>query len=347
MDIEEGQRPRVVTGGMQGYQKCLLIFLGIGLLTMVIVLPLSFSGVEYYELGIRKQKSTGNIKLDKVYTGGRHLIGPDYTFKKFEATVHYEELKKIATFTKGTADSLGVAVEITCAMQYFLRPEDLKDLHQQYDLYYKPVVRTTANAAIKGRAAELSVSQFIRDRETVETELFKAVKRRLEGTCCLKDCAAKKACVPGCVEYSKCTTSQKGLFVEVRYFQFLDFDIHDDVKKKYFERVKEVEQKQQAQFDQDEKVVRKETERMKNEINNAAAEIAQNSSAQATVILAKAKAEALLKVEKARDTGLSYIYQQLNITKEAQKSAFNYLRTLRGQQNVKLNVGYQTLMARD
>ena len=86
---------------------------------------------------------------------------------------------------------------------------------------------------------------------------------------------------------------------------------------------------------------------MKNEINNAAAEIAQNSSAQATVILAKAKAEALLKVEKARDTGLSYIYKQLNITKEAQKSAFNYLRTLRGQQNVKLNVGYQTLMARD
>ena len=51
--------------------------------------------------------------------------------------MHYEELKKIETFTKGSADSLGVAVEITCAMQYFLRPEDLKDLHQQYDLYYK------------------------------------------------------------------------------------------------------------------------------------------------------------------------------------------------------------------
>ena len=47
--------------------------------------------------------------------------------------------------------------------------------------FYRPVVRTTANAAIKGRAAELSVSQFIRDRETVETELFKAVKLRLEG----------------------------------------------------------------------------------------------------------------------------------------------------------------------
>ena len=52
-------------------------------------------------------------------------------------------------------------------------------------------------------------------------------------------------------------------------------------------------------------------------------------------------------VEKARDTGLSYIYQQLNITKEEHKSAFNYLRTLRGQKNAKFNVGYNTLMAKD
>lgn len=52
-------------------------------------------------------------------------------------------------------------------------------------------------------------------------------------------------------------------------------------------------------------------------------------------------------VEKARDTGLSYIYQQLNITKEEHKSSFNYLRTLRGQKNVKFNVGYNTLMAKN
>lgn len=42
-------------------------------------------------------------------------------------------------------------------------------------------MRTTANAAIKGEAAKLSVSQFIRDRETVEQELFKALRARLEG----------------------------------------------------------------------------------------------------------------------------------------------------------------------
>lgn len=86
----------------------------------------------FFQLGLRKQRSTGKVKLDEVYTSGRYLIGPDYTFKTFTADTHYEELKKIVTFSKDK-----VEVEITCAMQYFLRPEDLKDMHQEYDLYYR------------------------------------------------------------------------------------------------------------------------------------------------------------------------------------------------------------------
>lgn len=90
------------------------------------------SGVFIYQLGLRKQRSTGKVKLDEVYTSGRHFIGPDYTFKTFNADAHFEELKKIVTFSKDK-----VEVEITCAMQYFLRPEDLMDMHQEYDLYYR------------------------------------------------------------------------------------------------------------------------------------------------------------------------------------------------------------------
>lgn len=60
--------------------------------------------------------------------------------------------------------------------------------------------------------------------------------------------------MPGCIQYSKCTSSQKGMFVEVRYFQFLNFDIHDDVKSRYLRQVTEREQEEQAQFELDEKV---------------------------------------------------------------------------------------------
>ena len=52
MDVEEGQRPSVDTGEMESWKKSLLIVLGIGLVVMTIVLPLSFKGVEYYEVSI-------------------------------------------------------------------------------------------------------------------------------------------------------------------------------------------------------------------------------------------------------------------------------------------------------
>ena len=42
--------------------------------------------------------------------------------------------------------------------------------------------------------------------------------------------------------------------MEVRYFQFLDFDIHDDVKSKYLRQVTRREEEEQAKYELDEKV---------------------------------------------------------------------------------------------
>lgn len=50
MADEEYGRPRVETGELEGWKKCLLIFLGVGILLMVIILPISFVGVEYYQV---------------------------------------------------------------------------------------------------------------------------------------------------------------------------------------------------------------------------------------------------------------------------------------------------------
>lgn len=47
---EYGGRPRVETGEGSWWKKCLLIFLGVGILLMVIIFPMSFVGVEYYQV---------------------------------------------------------------------------------------------------------------------------------------------------------------------------------------------------------------------------------------------------------------------------------------------------------
>lgn len=47
---EYGGRPRVETGEGSWWKKCLLIFLGVGILLMLIIFPMSFVGVEYYQV---------------------------------------------------------------------------------------------------------------------------------------------------------------------------------------------------------------------------------------------------------------------------------------------------------
>lgn len=83
-------------------------------------------------------------------------MGPDYTFKVFQANAHFVKLDQIAVWT-GT-----IEIKISCSFQYFLRKDFLPDLHEAYNVDYKPVVRGTAIDAIKGRAADLPIDDYIR-----------------------------------------------------------------------------------------------------------------------------------------------------------------------------------------
>ncbi|XP_068716761.1 uncharacterized protein [Montipora capricornis] len=320
--------------------SCVIAVIGIAALLILILIPMSFSGVDYYELGFKKQRSTGFVDIDKVYTSGRYFFGPDFTFKLFQANAHFIKLDEIAVWT---GDKL--EIKITCAFQYFLRKDFLPDLHEAYNVDYEPVVRGTAIDAIKGRAANLPIEDYIRNRENIESELFKALAKRVDG-CCRPTCPTNEEDMPPCgycISNNLCKSDQKGIFVEVRYFQLLAVDVHDDVKSRYLRQVIEAAEEERAQFELREKVVRKETEKHKNEIFNEAREIGQNASAQAAVINAQARADALGIVEKARSDGLKNMYAVLNITTDEDKAAFNYLRSLRQNNNIKLNVGYQAL----
>ena len=54
---------------------------GIGAILTVILVPMSFVGLEYYEMGFRRSKSTGTVDTDTVYDIGKHFLGPDGDFK--------------------------------------------------------------------------------------------------------------------------------------------------------------------------------------------------------------------------------------------------------------------------
>ena len=197
-------------------------------------------------MGFAKRKSTGTVDRSRVYTGGRHFIGVDYTFKKFRADAHIEVFQKMEFFNK---DKLSVTM--TFALQYFLIPEELKNLHDSYDLGYRPVLRNTVKAAIKDAATKYSVDEYRKERPKVATGLFNAAKLSLGGSCCYKDCK-KYVCMPGCLT-SNCS---KGLFAYLKYFQLEEVDITQQQEEKFLQTVIETEKRDTENFKQKEKVER-------------------------------------------------------------------------------------------
>ncbi|XP_076450018.1 uncharacterized protein LOC143286359 [Babylonia areolata] len=310
----------------------------VGTLLIAILLPTSFAGLEYYEYGFKRQKSTGEVDTDDVYPGGNYLVGPDFEFKKFTASAHFEVLRDVTVFA---SDKLEVKLDVT--FQYFLKKEDLHILHRNYDLYYQNVIRTSAIDALKGVAPNFKTRDFINNREELEASLFKAVRERLGGICCAKDCGLYEfACPEGCKNYTLCDDkTEKGLWVYVKYFQLGAVDIPSTVEERYLRALTQLEDADREILLQEAKVVRKDTEAKVRDIQNRAKEISQEAEADAKLMGSVATANYTAIVEKARAEGLKSLYQRLGLKTQELKNSFDYLRTLGTMENVHFTIDFQ------
>ncbi|XP_002735949.1 uncharacterized protein LOC100378672 [Saccoglossus kowalevskii] len=319
-------------------RTCILIIVGVVCVVLVVLLSISFSGVEYYQYGFPKRSSTGSVDTSKVYTAGKYAIGPDKTFKTFRAAAHVVMVDDIAIFTSDKLE-----VWLSCSFQYFLQPEHLALLHDTFDLQYQPILRGSGIDALKGAAPFYSTTDYIENRKMVEDALFEAIKKRLGGRCCKKGCEdSVEGCVPDCKRYDTCTIEDKGYFADVYYFQLAKVSITDDVISNNLLALTQLEDATKEGYLQEAQLVRKETEKQVNEIDNIAAEINQNATAMSELIIAKANAESRAVVENAHNMGLQLVYTELGLN-SAQKASFNYLRMLRDKENVHLSVDFGSL----
>ncbi|OWF44238.1 uncharacterized protein LOC110458644 [Mizuhopecten yessoensis] len=328
-------------GEVPVYGKAIIVVSAIAILLICILVPMSFSYLEYYEYGFIRQKSTGTVVLDKVYTAGRLFTGPDFEFKVFPADAQQVELSDITVFT---ADKLEVGV--TVYFQYFLRVEDLQLLHAAYDIYYEDLMKSSATDAVKGATTTFNTKQMITDRRVLEETLYTAVRERLGGTCCRKDCTAfVNACSVGCKPYSTCETVDKGLFADVKYFQLGNVAISNTVKERYMQSLILMEEAEAELLKQEAQVVRKNTTAIVQRTENEAEEILQQGTVEAAYIHSVANANYTAIIESARSEGLKAVFNRLGVSSQQYKSSFDYLRTLRGLTHVHLTVDFQQLIA--
>ncbi|KAL4222775.1 hypothetical protein ACF0H5_018815 [Mactra antiquata] len=316
-------------------------FVALVALLLVVILPLSFSTLEYDQLGFKRQKTTGSVDTSKVYSGGKHFVGPDYEFKVFKATAHLLDLHNIRVFTRDKME-----VSVTAHIHYFLRKDELPLLHSAYDIYYEDVMQSSAIDAIKGSIPVYNTTELRTKRAEIEKVMFDAVRERLGGKCCRPNCEQyKDACPPGCTPRDKCTDEDKGLHVDVKFFHLASIVIPNDIIERLMETLLLGEKNLREQHFQNASILRKDTAKMVADIQNQAKEIRESAESMSKTISIVAQAEYTSTIEKARSTGLKQLYDNLNIKTQEQKNSFDYLRTLRGLDNVHLTVDFQQRIA--
>ncbi|VDI49327.1 uncharacterized protein LOC143059524 [Mytilus galloprovincialis] len=310
---------------------------GIGLL--VILLPMSFHGLNYYEMGFKRQKSTGTVKLDKTYESGLHLIGPDFEFKVFPADSHDVNLYNIKAFT---SDKLEVKVSVS--FQYFLRSYELADLHNKFNMDYEDVMRSKAIDALKGAIPVYNTREVVKKRKEIEEVIYKAIRERLGGICCAPQeyCKSWKfACPLNCKSRDICNDDDKGVYVDVKYFQLGSIRIPHTVEERFLRQLVLQEETDREKLLQGAQIVRKQTDFEVRVIKNKALELSEQAESTSRLLHVTAAANYTSEVEGARSIGLTKLYNNLGITKQEHKNSFDYLRTLRGMDNIWLTVDYQ------
>ncbi|CAF0733979.1 unnamed protein product [Adineta steineri] len=323
-----------------------VIGVGVSILLLIILLPISFSYLDFYHYGFLRRHTTGRVNLNRVYEGGRYLVGPDYHFKKFKATAHHVNFNRISVFT---TDNLEVHLTIT--FQFFLIKEDLPLLHAAYDLYYEPIIVSNAKEAIISTCSRFDTDEFINDREKIWREIYLGVKR---GSCCIPKCKSNcptcpihEQCVVACKARDKnCKKEEKGFFAEVRYLQLHDIDVPDRVmERRLLGLVRDLEKEREEYLNQ-EALVKKQTDILANQFRNNASQSVAFSDAQAQLKREQAKADALKRVEIARIDGLSSMCSTLGITQAKHIGTLQYLRTLKDSaDNVKYSIDFSHAIA--
>ncbi|XP_078701022.1 uncharacterized protein LOC144927481 isoform X3 [Branchiostoma floridae x Branchiostoma belcheri] len=312
--------------------RTLLISLFVGLCALLLVglLPPSFSYVDYYHYGLKKQRTTGAVDTKVVYGPGRHVIGPDFEFKLFPRGAHMVRLNDLAIFTSDLLE-----VIINCSFQHFLRKDEVGLLHDKFDLDYEPVLYRVAYSTIKETATLYSTENFMSSRPEIEAAFLQALRDRLQGDCCTGDNSTQPAfCRPP-------PDCDMGYHTDVRYFQLLSVTLPTQIVELSMTSLTLQIDAEKEQFIQDNRVTRKVTEAMRQSILNQADQIRANGTARAALVLSRAYAQSNQTTEMSHINGLQLMYENLNITQEAEKASLHWIRTLEKHPRLYTGISFQ------
>lgn len=284
-------------------------------LLIVILVPLSFSYLEYYEYGMVRAKFTGKIDTSEVYSRGRYFLGIEKEFRKYQADAHFEELVALSVFSSGESeDSIGLSFKIDVDFTFLLKENEIGDLHRELASTYRQVIVSKAEEAIKNEAIFITFSQYFQERKAVEERFRNAVQNRWD---------AKPSV--------HCVLDQ---------FHLGRIRIPPSVAEKQMASRIQNELNDRESFLQQAQLERELTAVQVNEKLLAKDKTLRTAEAEASLTRAKAQAEATRLTAEAQINGTKLLFEAAEINQQTDMTAFTYIQTLANRKNFEMDVSY-------
>ena len=284
----------------------------IGLILTLVLVPLSFSKVEYYEAGLVRQRSTNKVDKDKVYTAGNYYIGPDYSFETFQiSAVKFDQ--RLSVWSRSSGDDAGSSLYIDCSFQYELRKDDLGKLYSRVATNFKSIVSTNAVDAIKNTAPLFGIDEYLNSRERIERIFAQNVSHAIDD-----------------------------IFADLVALQLRDVIPTDEYQKTRLEAAIQEETNLKEAYVQEAVLVRETTDVEVKKIENEARAVEANAEARATLIVGTAEAQSVFIVDDATSHGLATLFTGLNLTTAEDRATLDYLTALLSTTDkTKYYIGFQ------
>jgi|EP00550_Attheya_septentrionalis_P002462 hypothetical protein len=298
-----------------GKACCGFCLLFTGVLLIIILVPLTFSYVEYYEYGLAQRKTTGSVDTVKVYSSGRYNLGPTYGFHKYQADAHHESLDELQVFSKSLSnESIGLEFRIDVDFTYFLNKDEVGALHRELASSYRNVILSRTKDGIKNEAIFVTFNEYFQDRKAVEQRFKEAVQSRWNQT--------------------------PSVHAMLDQFHLGRIQIPNTVAKKQLESKIQNERNGREDFLQKAQLEREATAVEVNQINLEANKITRTATANANLIVANAQAEAVQIKSNADIFGTTLLFENAGIELQEEKISFSYIRSLMKRENVDLTIDY-------
>jgi len=147
-----------------------------------LLLGLSFSSLEYTEVGLNLSHITNNVS-PQGYTAGLYCLGPGNSFIKFPGTVQTIQF----SLDQGSAGppmrsrtSDGLEVQLEVSFQYQLNFSTVYDLYRKFGTQYKPVFVNMATDIITAKATAYNATAFFMDRPAISLAMEDELKEAFE-----------------------------------------------------------------------------------------------------------------------------------------------------------------------